>query len=107
MREANTQTVERKTRQSMTVAELISVLQQCPDEDAPVVFQSDYGDHCHTQQLSTFKTVVPHDSTEEYIYEAAYSSSGLAVKELDYEDAVDEDEEDIVIYTAHKLVILK
>ena len=41
--------VERALAHGLTVAELIEALQDMP-EDAIVVFGSDYGDICHTEQ---------------------------------------------------------
>ena len=41
--------IDRALARGMTVAQLIEALQDMPD-DAVVVFGSDYGDICHTEQ---------------------------------------------------------
>jgi hypothetical protein len=67
---------------SITVRELIESLQD-EDQDAVVVFASDYGDYHHTQQVHAI------DGTcdEQLIEESAYSRSGWAVA-----DDADDDE---------------
>lgn len=57
----------------MTVAELIENLQQ-QDPEAQVVFASDYGDHCHTMQVSAVE-----DINTARVVESGYSNSGYAL----------------------------
>tara|TARA_Y100000034_G_scaffold133844_1_gene200604 strand:- start:961 stop:1215 length:255 start_codon:yes stop_codon:yes gene_type:complete len=75
----------------MTVSDLIEELQNY-DDDTPVVFASDYGDYCHTEQALTL------DSIEEVTYndfdESAYSNSGVAVQ-FDANRTEDDEDDDI------------
>ena len=75
-----------RTINTITIRELIDILQDYSHdygEGTKVAFSSDYGDHCHTQQVLTIEGNV----NEEQIYESAYSDSGFAVeKEPDEED---------------------
>jgi hypothetical protein len=62
----------------MTVADLIAELQDL-DEDLPVLFVCDYGDHCHTSQALPVESLgvigVSH------LYDSAYSQSGVALSD--------------------------
>ena len=75
-------------RTSMTVAELIEMLQE-EDQDAEVYFACDYGDYHPTQQALPIRRCAP-----QYLVESAYSRSGKAVfdQERDGDDS-DEAEE--------------
>lgn len=66
------------TRQLRTATkeEIIEALEDLP-EGALVAFASDYGDHCHTQQVHRLKANVDCAA----IRESAYSDSGFAVDE--------------------------
>jgi hypothetical protein len=66
-----------ETAHCMTVEELIDELSSC-SPDAKVFFQSDYGDHSHTQQLLFINGIAPIRSMDE-ITTTAYSKTGLAV----------------------------
>jgi hypothetical protein len=70
----NVERIQKKLGRTITVAELIEVLQQ-EDPEQRVAFSSDYGDHCHTLQIHLLEGQI----TEEGVYESAYSGSGLAV----------------------------
>ena len=59
---------------TLTVAELIEILQE-QEPDALVVFASDYGDHCHTQQAHFIQGTI----SEMPLKKSAYSRSGFAV----------------------------
>ena len=64
------------TIKTMTVAELRDALDGF-DDDAPVVFACDYGDHSHTEQALAVRTA---DETDEHaLVKTAYSSSGYAI----------------------------
>jgi hypothetical protein len=71
---------------SITVAELKELLEG-QEDDALVTFASDYGDHCHTQQVHRLRGEID----EVVIRETAYSDSRYAVNERADED--DEDDE--------------
>jgi hypothetical protein len=73
---------------SITVAELIRLLNTY-DENTQVIFASDYGDHCHTQQVH----FIDGDLKEVAIGESAYSDSGFRVVDEDEEDEEDTEEE--------------
>lgn len=67
-------------REAMTVGDLISELQQYP-EDTPVVAVSDYGDIGHTQQIEFFRYVNEFSMKE--FHSSAYSNSGIALNKDD------------------------
>jgi len=71
---------------TITAGELIEILQEI-DPEAKVVFASDYGDHCRTQQVHRING----DINAKHTYESAYSDSGRAVRK-DPEHVTDEDE---------------
>lgn len=72
---------------SMTVAELRSSLEEF-DDDAVVLFASNYGDHSNTQQVSGIEEL-----KETPIVESAYSESGWALPYDDEDDDEDDDSE--------------
>jgi hypothetical protein len=74
----NIERIQRRLSNTITVEELIAALQE-QEPDARVAFSSDYGDHCHTQQIHSIQGQL----TEEGVYTSAYSSSGLAVADDD------------------------
>lgn len=76
---------------AMTVADLIDELSHM-DPAALVVFQSDYGDYTHTQQVTPVGNADEYDPDVQRLYDSAYSNSEVAVKDLD-EDDEDEDRE--------------
>jgi hypothetical protein len=65
----------------MTVGDLIDALQDMP-EDAVVVFGTDYGDICHTEQALVVRRVDEIDSSTERIETSAYSHSGIAIEPI-------------------------
>jgi hypothetical protein len=77
----------RTALRTITVRELIEDLEE-QDPDMPVVFTSDYGDIVHTQQVHA----ITGSCEEEALTETAYSVSGWAVRDVDYN--VDRDEPD-------------
>jgi len=64
--------------QALTVRDLIEALEEM-DQDAPMVFASDYGDICHTTQALPVGRVGRVGIGE--IEESAYSHSGLAIRD--------------------------
>lgn len=72
--EGKNATMSARQFKSVTVAELIEVLQE-QDQEALVTFASDYGDHCHTEQVHALEG----DIQEVGLRESAYSDSGWAV----------------------------
>jgi hypothetical protein len=59
---------------TITVRDLMEALEG-QDPEALVIFASDYGDHCHTQQAFALDG----DLEEVQLEESAYSDSGWAV----------------------------
>ena len=86
-----------KLSNAMTVRDLILHLNGM-DEDALVVFQSNYGDRARTQQLTAVASAEEYDNGGDLrVYETAYSDSGLAVDEADEEEDTDRPELKLVI----------
>jgi hypothetical protein len=83
--------VDRALARGMTVAELIEALEDMP-EDAVVVFGSDYGDICHTEQALVVRKVDELDDETERLEASAYSNSGIAIEPIVDETECDEDE---------------
>ena len=77
----------RTLTRGMTVAALIRELETFPD-DAIVCFACDYGDYHHTEQCLPVETA-DEVQCDEALVESAYSRSGLAVEQIDYEDEDD------------------
>jgi hypothetical protein len=73
--------VDRALAHGMTVAQLIEALQGMP-EDAVVVFASDYGDICHTEQALVVGQVDEIDPSTERLETSAYSHSGIAIEPI-------------------------
>jgi hypothetical protein len=88
----------------MTVAELVEALQDRP-EDAIVVFGSDYGDICHTEQALVVRRVEELDDETERLEASAYSNSGIAIESIvdgaesgdESDESSDDDARDVVI----------
>jgi len=74
---------------AMTVEDLIEFLQQY-DPKSKVVFTSDYGDICHTQQCHAVQMVGDLDEMGGVLKESAYSNSGVALEEAEYIEECDE-----------------
>jgi hypothetical protein len=73
------------TFKTITKAELLEALEDLADDDQ-IAFASDYGDHCHTQQVHRLRgNINEHD-----LRESAYSDSGWALVEHDDESDGDE-----------------
>ena len=70
----------KKLQRGMTVRDLIAELQNY-DEDAVVVFQSNYGDYHRTQQALTVTEVVSAEDEQMTVAPTAYSQSGLCLRE--------------------------
>ncbi len=90
-----TNRTERVLRQhAWTVGDLIRELSDF-DENSPVVFACDYGDHCHTEQalpIEQAEALPAHRFSD-----TAYSNSGVRISRDDDEDEerpVSEDGED-------------
>ena len=77
---------------TITVAELIAILQD-EDPDARVIFSTDYGDHCHTQQALPLRG----RTCEVLVRESGYSTSGFALVDEDCERPRATDETFLVI----------
>lgn len=78
----------RTLKRGMTAAELIQELETFPP-DAIVCFACDYGDYYHTEQCLPIETA-DEVQCDEVLVESAYSRSGLAVQQIDYEDQDEE-----------------
>lgn len=63
-----------KLVETITARELIEALQEIPP-DATVAFASDFGDHCHTEQLHPLEGHIE----KTHAKQSAYSDSGWAV----------------------------
>src|ERR1700730_2834405 len=86
----NQHEIDRTLAGGMTVAQLIEALEDMP-EDAVVVFGSDYGDICHTEQALVVCKVEELDEATERLETSAYSHSGIAIESL-VDDAECDDE---------------
>ena len=75
----------KKLQRGMIVRDLIAELQNY-DEDAVVVFQSNYGDYHRTQQALTVTEVISAEDEQMTVAPTAYSQSGLCLREADGED---------------------
>jgi len=88
--------------QSITVGELRQILEDY-DEDDMIAFSSDYGDHCHTEQLHSIKGAVDEVKADT----TGYSDSGFkVVYDEDEKWEEDEDEKD-ESKKLQKLLLLK
>ncbi len=87
---------------AMTAKQMIEMLEDMPP-DAVVFFSCNYGDHSRTQQALPIESV--EESEVKYLYDTAYSQSGIALRE---DQGSDEDDEE---YTdgegMRSIVILK
>lgn len=75
----------------MTVAQVMEILKNANPE-AVVLFQVDYGDHCHTQQLLHAEDHEVTDSNS--IHETAYSQTGIARRDPGYEEDYEDENDD-------------
>jgi hypothetical protein len=89
----------------MTVGQLIEALEDMP-EDAVVVFSSDYGDICHTEQALVVRTVEELDESER-LEASAYSHSGIAIESLDDDEGVCDETERPATEETTRIVILR
>jgi len=80
------------TFKSITKAELLEALEDLADDDQ-IAFASDYGDHCHTQQVHRLKGNIG----EHELRESAYSDSGWALVDPEYSDEADKDMQRVYI----------
>lgn len=80
------------TFKTITKSALIEALEDIVDDDALIAFASDYGDHCHTQQLHRIKGNIE----EVPVKESAYSDSGFAVADDDEWEPENETEKQTV-----------
>jgi hypothetical protein len=97
--------IDRALARGMTVAQLIEALQDMP-EDAVVLFGSDYGDICHTEQALVVRGVEELDVETERLETSAYSHSGIAIEPI--VDATEADDaEASAAEDAHQVVILR
>jgi hypothetical protein len=70
---------------TITVGELIALLED-QDPNASVILSADYGDRAHTQQALPIRGEV--EATQ--IVTSAYSDSGFAIGEPEYDDDAEE-----------------
>ena len=97
--------IDRALARGLTVAQLIEALQDMP-EDAVVVFGSDYGDICHTEQALVVRRIEELDNETERLETSAYSHSGIAIEPI--VDATEmEDDEASAAEDANCVVILR
>ena len=96
--------IDRALDRGMTVAQLIEALQDMP-EDAVVVFGSDYGDICHTEQALVVGQVDEIDPSTERLETSAYSHSGIAIESI--VDAAECDDEVPSAEETARIVILR
>ena len=102
--------IYRALAQGMTVAQLIEALEDMP-EDAVVVFGSDYGDICHTEQALIVGQIDEIDPCTERLETSADSHSGIAIESIvdgaECDDASPEVEETVrfVILRSHYTAI--
>jgi hypothetical protein len=73
--------IDRALARGLTVAQLIEALDDMP-EDVVVVFGSDYGDICHTEQALVVRRVEELDVETERLEASAYSHSGIAIEAI-------------------------
>jgi hypothetical protein len=98
--------IDRALAQGMAVAQLIEALEDMP-EDAVVVFGSDYGDICHTEEALIVAQIDEIDPSTERLETSADSHSGIAIDSIvegaECDDARPEVEETvrIVILRSH------
>ncbi|HEX4131452.1 MAG TPA: hypothetical protein VHZ24_15540 [Pirellulales bacterium] len=100
----NQNEINRVLARGMTVGQLIEALQDMP-EDAVVVFASDYGDICHTEQALIVREIDEIDPATERLETSAYSHSGIAIESI--VDAMDSDDECPAADETTRIVILR
>ena len=96
--------IDRTLAGGMTVAQLIEALEDMP-EDAVVVFGSDYGDICHTEQALIVGQVDEIDPCTERLETSAYSHSGIAIESI--VDAAECDDDVPAAEETARVVILR
>ena len=96
--------IDRALARGMTVAQLIDALEDMP-VDAIVVFGSDYGDICHTEQALVVNRVEELDNETERLETSAYSHSGIAIEPI--VDATETDDERPVAQETTRIVVLR
>lgn len=90
--------IQRLLERASTVAELIEELQML-DPESKIIFTSDYGDRCKTQQAFADYTVDELDPESETLAETGYSGSGVCVQENDEaEDSYSDEFDNVVIF---------
>ena len=77
--------VDRILERGLTAKQLIEKLQDIP-QDAVPIFSCDYGDYSHTQQIFVISDVEELNQSGFTLHESAYSSSGVALREVDEDD---------------------
>ncbi len=76
--------IDRALCEGMTVSDLIEALLQMLAE-AVVVFGSDFGDICHTEQALVVRRVEELGHASERLEASAYSHAGVAIEQRDDE----------------------
>lgn len=87
---------------TMTAKQIIEMLEDMPP-DSPVFFVCGYGDHARTQQALPIESV--EETEPKYLYDTAYSRSGIALRDdqgsreddEEYEEDGDDDVKNVVI----------
>ena len=72
----------------MTVSQMMEMLGEM-QQDAIVFFSCNYGDHSRTQQALPIESI--EESEVKYLYDTAYSQSGIALRE---DQGSEEDDEE-------------
>jgi hypothetical protein len=98
--------IDRVLARRMTVGQLIEALQDMP-EDAVVVFASDYGDICHTEQALIVRKIDEVDPSTERLEASAYSHSGIAIESLDDDEGEYDEAERPATDETTRIVILR
>ena len=100
----NQHEIDRTLAGGMAVAQLIEALEDMP-EDAVVVFGSDYGDICHTEQALVVGRIDEIDPCTERLETSAYSRSGIAIESI--VDTAECDDEGSSAEETARVVILR
>jgi hypothetical protein len=92
---------------SITVRELIELLQN-EDEDALVMFTTDYGDYHHTPQALTLEgRVDSYEDARKVVFKSGYSNSGFEFRDPDERDDEDDEDGDEEEGEVHGVVVIR
>lgn len=85
----NNEKINRRLNGTMTLGDLVAKVKEWENEfdlESKIAFSSDYGDHCHTEQVHLLQG----ELIESRVYTSAYSGSGLAIKDDEDEEGYEE-----------------